>query len=689
MRWLTLSTAVVLAAFCQLAQAATVVTGDVTPPLPWDASTTVFIGNTDIGTLAVDGGSELESSLAVLGYESTATGEATITGAGSHWTADGILVGIGGSGKLTVEDGGLVTAGTLWASLNDLYGDGTIDVSEGAVLDADLLFDATHGKQYQLSFGTGGTLTVDFDGGDLGVGYRGAGTLAIADGVVVSAPNSIGLLGFAPNATGSATISGPGTQWSTLYLNVGLFGNGLLRVEEGGEVIQGYESYVGAREIGWGDLFPDAKPAGEVIITGPGSKWTSEDNVFIGDNGRGTLRVEDGGVVNHNGGVGLGGYYFTGDGIGEAIVSGPGSEWNIRRFLAIGRFANGSLRVEGGGRVTSAYGDLGDSGGTGAVTVTGAGSQWIANGSISIGNVGSGTLTVDDGGEVVAQVSIHGSLKDLHGDGTITASGGAILDDFDLRFDATHGLQQDIPFGSGGTLSIDFDGGVLGAGHSRTGTLTISDGVEVNSSYGLLGNLGTGTATVTDSGSKWLLSGALNVGRLGSGTLHVEDGGYVSSDQTRIGWIVYEDYRGVCHVTVTDSGSQLVSNTLQLGGPGGSTLLVEAGGQLRSNTGSIGNAEALVTGATSQWNNSGNLGVGGSLAISAGGLVSVGSILTVDRNLDGNGIINMATGGMLALQGDADGSISEFLDLVEGSDAIRYYDTSLAGWAPITAATYG
>ena len=44
---------------------------------------------------------------------------------------------------------------------------------------------------------------------------------------------------------------------------------------------------------------------------------------------------------------------------------------------------------------------------------------------------------------------------------------------------------------------------------------------------------------------------------------------------------------------------------------------------------------------------------------------------------------------MLALLGDADDSLADFLNLISGTDAIRYWDDSISGWADITGATYG
>ena len=49
----------------------------------------------------------------------------------------------------------------------------------------------------------------------------------------------------------------------------------------------------------------------------------------------------------------------------------------------------------------------------------------------------------------------------------------------------------------------------------------------------------------------------------------------------------------------------------------------------------------------------------------------------------------MSTGGMLALFGEADGSIEDFLALIDGTGPIRYWNDSISGWANITGATYG
>ncbi len=70
--------------------------------------------------------------------------------------------------------------------------------------------------------------------------------------------------------------------------------------------------------------------------------------------------------------------------------------------------------------------------------------------------------------------------------------------------------------------------------------------------------------------------------------------------------------------------------------------------------------------------------------------------MTIEYDIDGDSFINMSTGGMLALFGDADAdygnndgdiTLDEFYDMIEGTDAINYWDGS--DWVSLTGATEG
>jgi T5SS/PEP-CTERM-associated repeat protein len=243
-------------------------------------------------------------------------------------------------------------------------------------------------------------------------------------------------------------------------------------------------------------------------------------------------------------------------------------------------------------------------------------------------------------------------------------------------------------------------------GRSGNGTLTIDAGGQVISPSVFLGYGAKGTATVTGAGSTWTNNGQLTVGTWGDGTLTIEAGGQVTSQGGTLGYgmsFVTPDPNWVGRVTVRGAGSKWNSGPLRVGVDGMGTLTIEAGGQVSSTSSIVGEQtpfdrnSVVVTGAGSKWTNSGSLAVGrfgqAALSITGAGLVTVGGTLTIDgndaRDLYEDSFINMATGGMLALRGDADESLSQFLGLVGGLDNIRYWDATLADWSPLTAATHG
>ena len=91
-----------------LLRAAITPLGDVEPanPTTWTSSTYAYIGNTANGTLTVNGGSNLLSNTAFIGYNNGVTGMATVDGIGSTWTGYNLYVGNFGIGTATISGGG-------------------------------------------------------------------------------------------------------------------------------------------------------------------------------------------------------------------------------------------------------------------------------------------------------------------------------------------------------------------------------------------------------------------------------------------------------------------------------------------------------------------------------------------------------------------------------------------------------
>jgi fibronectin-binding autotransporter adhesin len=493
----------------------------------WRNNTYLYVGSSGSGTLNIQDGGQVSNDDGYLGYNSGSTGAATVTGTGSNWTNDGFLyVGSPGSGTLTVDNGGSATAQNLFASLGDLFGNGTI-IAKGAVLDTKLVFDGTHGLSQSLAFGTGGALNLSVDSySTLGAGHKGTGTLWIADGVTVA--SLTGIIGNAFGSNGTATVTGTASTWTNNRdLYVGNSGSGTLNIQAGGQVsnINGCIGYLSGS-------------TGTAIVTGAGSKWTNIIDLCVGDSGSGTLTVENGGSVTAstlyaspgdlfgNGTITANGAILDSDlvfdgthGLSQVFAFGTGGALNLsidgNGKLGAGHKRAGTLRIADGKTVESSGGVIGRcSGSTGTATVTGNETKWIT-GNLRVGDFGHGTLNIQAGGQISSYSVVLGLNPGSTGTATVTCTG-----------------------------SVWTNNDTLYVGQYGNGTLNIQSGGQVSNSLGYLGyhSGGTGFATVTGMGSKWGNSDILYVGyympslaNSGKGTLNVADGGQITAKALYVG----------------------------------------------------------------------------------------------------------------------------------------------------------
>lgn len=323
---------------------------------------------------------------------------------------------------------------------------------------------------------------------------------------------------------------------------------------------------------------------------------------------------------------------------GDVVPDTDPTTWDTGTYAFIGQIGSGTLNITDGGAISSGSGCIGDEpGSTGVVTVDGLDSTWTNNFDITVGNKGNGTLNITGGGAVSSGYGIIGYQSGSTGVVNVDGSGSTL----------------DVGY------SLSLGGGAFG--NKGNGTLNITNGGIVKSYGGHVGDQfgSTGVATVSGAGSTWTNGAGICVGSWGgSGTLNIMDGGIVNSASGSIGYYYSSD-------------------------GGGNTL---------NSTGVV-----TVDGTGSTWTISGDLNVGdiysnsATLNITNGGLVSVYRALTIDVDGNGASFINMSSGGMLALDNlfDSTALLDVFLERVEGTDAIRYWDDSIGGWANITGATYG
>jgi T5SS/PEP-CTERM-associated repeat protein len=136
--------------------------------------------------------------------------------------------------------------------------------------------------------------------GDLFIGYNGAGTLNITTGGSVSNTGSA-VLAVNEGSTGTVTVRGPNAQWTIGgHLDVGSQGTGNLTIENGGSVTTLASGSSGAGRIG-------ENATGTVTISGPGSSYVNNGAFFdLGVFATGTLNVTNGGAFSTTGDLDVG-----------------------------------------------------------------------------------------------------------------------------------------------------------------------------------------------------------------------------------------------------------------------------------------------------------------------------------------------------------------------------------------------
>ena len=356
-----------------------------------------------------------------------------------------------------------------------------------------------------------------------------------------------------------------------------------------------------------------------IVVDGSGggtqaSPWNLSNALIVGQDGECTIVVQNGGEVNppfNTGTVTIGqnaGSEGTLEvtGAGSAVtLSGTGSVTQ-RPGIFVGYRGTGTMTISDGGYVTSYSGNLGyDNGSLGIVTVTGAGSRWDAS-DISVGGTGAtggeGRLTIEDGGVVRTT----GTVSVGHtGVGSLLVSGAGSQLEMDTEFRVAYT-------------------------QNAQGTATITQGAELISTRGSIGEFGTGAVTISE-GATWTLQDVLSIG--GKGTLQIVDGGIVTmapstlTKSVRVG----SAGTGIGRLEISGSGSLLsFDDTLHVAYSIPAELRIADGGRVESARGSIGTTllnegagQAVVTGSDSYWVVTDYLDVGnwGDLIIEDGGVV--------------------------------------------------------------------
>lgn len=484
---------------------------------------------------------------------------------------------------------------------------------------------------------------------DGAIGLTSDGDLNVNGGSILALDN--GILGLDASVIGAAIVTGSGSQFNvTSNFVVGESGSGIMTVSEGGAL-----SIIDSASAGYPyfALGLNEGSHGDVAVTGSGSTLSSDDDIFIGFDGSGTLTLTDSASAStgYNGVVGLGA-----DSIGEVTVEN-GAEWIIENDLIAGDYGQGSVLVQSGGSIEVSddifVGD--ETSGNGEITVTGVGSLLSSIDDVRIGVDGYGTLNISDGaevrtgftdsssdgigsighsedsfGEVIVEDVGTWSLENAlivgrrgQGDVLIQRGGSIDTDDEIVIGSYSTGNGSMIVTGSDSLLDVADD---LIIGDEGYGMLEVSDNATVNAYFASIGESGTGEGLVVVKGGASLNVGDFDVGDEGIGNLYIQDSGVVTSDYGVVG----VSSTGVGNVVVEDNGQWTLSNMLFIGAEGKGTVLVQTGGILNASGINISPAP----------DGSGELVVSNSGTVTTTGDISVGTDAAGTMNITDRGVVN-------------------------------------------------
>ncbi|MDO9412062.1 MAG: autotransporter domain-containing protein [Pseudolabrys sp.] len=220
----------------------------------WTATDNFIFGYSGTGTLTVQNGATVSASgTSIVGYDAGSTGTVTVDGAGSSWTNTGqIRVGHSGSGTLTIQNDGAVSAANVWigpfngstGTLNIGSASGQAAVAPGTLNTASVAFGA-------------GTGRVVFNHTAANYAFNpiisGAGTVRVEAGTTSLTANN--------TYTGATTVDG-----GTLAVNGSIASSVLTTVNTGGAL--GGTGTVGATTIASGGTLAPGNSIGTLSVNG-------------------------------------------------------------------------------------------------------------------------------------------------------------------------------------------------------------------------------------------------------------------------------------------------------------------------------------------------------------------------------------------------------------------------------------
>ena len=431
---------------------------------------------------------------------------------------------------------------------------------------------------------------------DIIIGSSGTGLLDIAGGQV---SNTFSFIGADAGVTGTVNVTGAGSTWTqSAGVIIGHNGIGSLNISGGG-VVTNKEAVIGRYRTLNGVGQPTNTSQGTVVVTGAGSVWSNSDNVIVGAEGKGTLTIQNGGLVR----VGWNGTAATGT---LTLGLGGGSD-NVLNIGATGSTATTTVTA---GTLMAATVTGGSGTGTETVNFNHTDSAVFAaslTGGLKVQAIGTGTAILTGANTYTGGTSINnGSTLQIGNGGTTGTISGTISSGGTLAFNRSDDTSFALTFASGSANIAQIGAGTVtltGAMTNFTGSFTPAAGRTLVLSNTYTSNqffrkYGDGTLLLSgaaDAANVLVDAGTLRVGNGSTAGSLVSSGGISLNPAGVIAFDRSDDVVFSSAITGFGGITKLNSNKLTLASvnitSGGlttisaGTLVIESGTSVSSTTG--------------------------------------------------------------------------------------------------------
>lgn len=399
--------------------------------------------------------------------------------------------------------------------------------------------------------------------------------------------------------------------------------------------------------------------------------WSSE----VGQHGNASLEIRNGTFrcesTGHSGHIGSHDPFCS----GELTVTGPNAVWEFTAGMQIGQWGRGTVNVFNGGQVDGEWSGLGndDTGALGIINVDGVGSDLEYSSNLWVGGVGHGELNVTNGGDVIigggSNVGSHSEgsgLISVSGSGSSASWGGAI--DVGERGTGELEVVQGGALGcnhlttgrwpgSEGSIRVDGIGSsvtvynVLHVGREAMGSAEITDHGFLSTGASVIGREAGAEGTVDVRGeSVWGSYYLLEIGRKGTGTLNIDESAvsfaadaFVAKESGSTGELIVDGYE-----------ASFSCDEFLLGVGGSATATVSDRAVLSCRTAVLGDsasasAAMTVVDAESRFEATGQIAIG-TLAANASLTLGAGTALSASDVVVG-GLGELACAGTITAPG--------------------------------------